>query len=207
MCFGCLQVLEVLAGDNIASKGGLLRIEAKKDASGWRAGLLSSANPRGEGFSQRYGYFEMRAKFPQGPGTWPAFWMQAVDPLKDPLQDGTEIDIVEQYGHAPQVLPATLHFWPAKGKDPRGHTAVRQAFIVPDMTEGFHRYGLEWNARTITWYFDGVALWSQPTPSYAHRPLYLLVNLALGGGWPIEATPNPRCMDVDYVRAYAKAAP
>jgi len=32
----------------------------------------------------------------------------------------------------------------------------------------------------------------------------LLVNLALGSGWPIDKTPNPSYMYVDYVRAYAK---
>jgi len=34
--------------------------------------------------------------------------------------------------------------------------------------------------------------------------MYLLVNLALGGGWPIEGTPNPSDMQVKYIKAYAK---
>ena len=34
--------------------------------------------------------------------------------------------------------------------------------------------------------------------------LYLLVDLALGSGWPIDQTPNPSYLYVDYVRAYAK---
>jgi len=29
------------------------------------------------------------------------------------------------------------------------------------------------------------------------------VDLALGGGWPIDGTPNPSYMYVDYVRAYS----
>jgi hypothetical protein len=32
----------------------------------------------------------------------------------------------------------------------------------------------------------------------------LLVNLALGSGWPIDKTPSPSYMYIDYVRAYAK---
>ena len=36
------------------------------------------------------------------------------------------------------------------------------------------------------------------------HPEYLLVNLALGGGWPIDKTPNPSDMLVKYVKAYSK---
>jgi hypothetical protein len=32
----------------------------------------------------------------------------------------------------------------------------------------------------------------------------LLLNLALGPGWPIDKTPNPSVMEVDYVPVYAK---
>jgi hypothetical protein len=34
--------------------------------------------------------------------------------------------------------------------------------------------------------------------------MFVLLNLALGGGWPIDQTPNPSYMFVDYVRAYTK---
>jgi hypothetical protein len=30
------------------------------------------------------------------------------------------------------------------------------------------------------------------------------VDLALGSGWPIDQTPNPSFLYVDYVRAYSK---
>ena len=56
----------------------------------------------------------------------------------------------------------------------------------------------------MVWYFDGVELWRQPTPPEAKVPMYVLVNLALGGGWPIDKTPDPSRMLVDYVRVYAK---
>ena len=54
---------------------GILRIEAMKTGNHWRSGLICSVDPNGVGFSQQYGYFEMRAKLPKGLGTWPAFWL------------------------------------------------------------------------------------------------------------------------------------
>ncbi len=200
--FGDARFADPVEGFPFTVQNGMLRIEAKKDGDIWKAGLLSSVDPEGNGFSQTYGYFEMRAKFPKGPGTWPAFWLLSVEKLKNPKLTGAEIDVAEQYGHAPQSLHTTLHLWHDKG----GHEAAGEHFIVTDMSEGFHRYGLLWDRKQMVWYFDGVEMWRQPTPASAHTPMYLLVNLALGGGWPIAQTPNPSYMWVDYVRAYAKNA-
>ena len=36
------------------------------------------------------------------------------------------------------------------------------------------------------------------------QPMGLLINLALGGGWPIDMTPNPSLLQVDYVKAFSK---
>ena len=40
-------------------KDGVLQIEAKKVDGKWRSGLICSVDPKGEGFSQKFGYFEM----------------------------------------------------------------------------------------------------------------------------------------------------
>jgi hypothetical protein len=184
-------------------KDGLLTIEAKKAGDHWQSGLLSSVDPKGNGFSQRYGYFEMRAKLPKGDGTWPAFWMNDVSNLKAPSPRVTnmEIDVLEQYGLATQAMHSTLHWWRADGS----HSAVATTAAVKDMTDGFHNYGLLWTKDNLVWYFDGVEVFRQPTPpELQSHAEYLMVNLALGGGWPIDKTPNPSNMLVKYVRAYAK---
>ena len=49
-------------------KDGILQIEARKVGDRWRTGLLCSVDPKGEGFSQKYGYFEIESEAAQGAG-------------------------------------------------------------------------------------------------------------------------------------------
>lgn len=178
----------------------ILRIEAKKDGGKWRAGLLSSMDPKGNGFAQKYGYFEMRAKLPKGPGTWPAFWLLAAASILDKSVTGMEIDVLEHYGVNPNALCTNVHLW----YPDKRHEADGRNYIVSGMTDDFHRYGVMVDSDFITFYYDGVELRRVKTPEEAKVRLYLLVNLALGGGWPIDKTPDPSYMYVDYVRAYSK---
>ena len=198
--FGDAKFSDPAPGFPFTLENGILRIEAKKDNGKWRAGLLSSVDSKGQGFSQQYGYFEARAKFPHGPGTWPAFWLLGVTKLTDKKATGAEIDVVEQYGVHPNSLHTCVHLWYADKK----HTADPGHFIVDGMENDFHRYGVMVQPDFITFYFDGVELRKTKTPEAAKVPLYLLVNLALGGGWPVKDCPDPSYLYVDYVRAYAK---
>lgn len=56
----------------------------------------------------------------------------------------------------------------------------------------------------ITFYFDGVELRGVETPEVGKISLCLIMNLALGGDWLIDKTPNLSYMYIDYVRAYSK---
>ncbi|MEX0653002.1 MAG: glycoside hydrolase family 16 protein [Phycisphaeraceae bacterium] len=185
-----------------------LRIEARQnDAGQWEAGLLSSVDTEGNGFAQQYGYFEMRAKFPEGPGTWPAFWLLAlprVTEAEDTSIINVEIDVVEQYGHWPNKLTTAIHRW---DRGTGRHQHLGDNLLVHGMTEDFHTYGVKVTQQQITFYFDGVEIRREPTPDEAHVPMFMMVNFALGPGWPLDKTPNPSYMYVDYVRAYAKDEP
>jgi hypothetical protein len=183
--------------------GGNLAITASRDQQGlWTSGLIAAADASGAGFGARYGYFEARMKMPPGPGTWPAFWLAALKPAES--GDGNvEIDVIEYYGQFTSAYRTALHVWYKDQAKTRGEG---QKIDFPDgaLITAFHAFGVDISPQAIVFFFDGKRVWSQPTPPELDRPLFPLVDLALGGGWPIEHTPNPSILLVDYVHVYER---
>ena len=185
-------------------KNGELSITARRDANGrWRSGLLAAADASGAGTGVQDGYFEARMQFPPGPGTWPAFWLASLKPAKDQTP-GVEIDVVEYYGHADAAYSSALHVW-YKGEDKAmSRHLVHKTQVEPGaLVSGFHDYGVRVAPDAITYYLDGKPVWRQATPPELAHPLYPLVNLALGSGFPIDHTPDPSVLTVKYVRVFA----
>jgi hypothetical protein len=181
----------------------ILRIEARKGADGhWSSGLIASwdhPGRDGHGFAQQYGYFEIETKLPPGPGVWPAFWLFGVDP-----KPGAEIDVLEYYGNANASYHANVHTW-VDGQQTFGDGTVVQ--IPPDSaTSGFNRYGVRIDHDWVTFFFNRHEVWRTPTRPEYRQPLYILANLALGSGWPIDKTPNPSFMYIKSIAAYEKRA-
>ena len=157
----------------------------------YTSGMLSTANT----WSQTYGYFEIRARLPRGRGLWPAFWLLPADGSWPP-----ELDVFEVLGHRPNLVFVSTHTR-ASGD----HTFATQQITAPDSSTGFHRYGALWDAQGVKWFIDRRLVATGPTPGDLNRPMYLVVNLAVGGYWPGDpdaATRLPAHMDVDYVRAW-----
>lgn len=183
------------------TENGILRIEARKGADGnWESGLLASSDSKGRGFHQKFGYFEMRAKLPPGPGLWSAFWLVANE---DP-DTSAEIDVIEHYGVAPDKYQSVPHIWAKTAKaKPYGEILT---YDVPygSLYADFHTYGVSIENDWTIFYHDRKEMGRIKTPPEYHRPMFILLNLALGGGWPIDETPNPSLMLVDYVRAYQR---
>jgi beta-glucanase (GH16 family) len=148
-------------------------------------------------FHQLYGYFEMRAQFPYGRGFWPAFWLLPLDSSWPP-----EIDVVEILGHEPTKLYTTIHW---RGPDSKP-TSTGFGTIGPDTSKDFHTYGVLWTPTDIVWYFDGRLVAHTITPDDMRKPMWMLINLAVGGEWPGEpdsSTKFPGDMRINYVKAYA----
>jgi Glycosyl hydrolases family 16 len=203
--FGDARFSDPLPGGPFRIKDGILSITASMDNKGhWTSGLIAAADATGAGFGTRYGYFEARMKMPPGPGTWPAFWLAALKPVAN--SDGNvEIDVVEYYGKFTGSYQTATHVW---YKDSQKNKGALNAIHVDDgsLVNDFHRYGVDISPSKLIFFLDGKPVWTQPTPPELDGPMYPLVNLALGSGWPIDQTPNPSTLLVDYVHVYGRGA-
>lgn len=152
----------------------------------YTSGVIST-NQR---FSQKYGFFEMRAQLPHGKGLWSAFWL-----MPDPNGWPPEIDILENLGNDNTVY-MTLHY----------SGGQRQGYTSTDCSTGFHTYGVDWRADHIAWYIDGVEKYRVTDKArIPSQNMFILANLAIGGNWPgnpDSSTPFPSEMKIDYIRAW-----
>lgn len=200
--FGDAQFVNPTPGFPFTVSNGVLRIEARKGLDGkWQSGLLASEDSNGHGFGLQYGYFEMRAKLPPGPGLWPAFWLDSMPP-KTSADPSLEVDVMEHYGKFPGAFNSTVTLWP-RLKDGRRFSAQHIQEVPPgSLYDKFHTYGVSVDPDWIIMYFDRVETWRVRTPPEHKHRFMILLNLALGSGWPIDQAPSPSYMYVDYVRAY-----
>jgi beta-glucanase (GH16 family) len=188
---------------------GVLTIRLAKRGGRWTSGIIQSVNAEGEGFAQRYGYFEMRAKFPKGNGTWPAFWLKTVNQFTDRSQTRAEIDIIEAYGANDwSGYHATVHLWPARRPRPGqlqkhwGKGCYER--VVGDMFDGdWHLYGGEIGPEWVTIYYERRELGRFPTLAEFRHPLFILADLALHEKNP-RKTNEPADMQIDHIRVWQR---
>lgn len=157
-----------------------------------------------------YGRIEVRAKLPTGKGTWPAIWMMGENRAQLGWPRCGEIDIMEFLGKDPFTVYATVHY---PDTTARGYSSAGTSLKIPDPSQDFHIYALEWNADKIDVFFDNKLYLSFPNKKANHtgqdpfrKKNYLLLNLALGheGGWPgpTDDAILPARYYIDYVRVY-----
>lgn len=213
--------LQFYVPDEVYVENGVLRLRSRERAYGsmkYTSGRLDTRNK----FAPVYGRFEIRARLPVGKGLWPAHWlmpqnrnyeMEAL--MAREVAEGreryipeerpwySEIDIMEYLGHEPTVLYGTLHYTTFKGE--RKSTSGK--WTGDDYSRDFHLYVLEWEPDTIRWFIDGHLI-HKTTTGIPHAPHYLILNTAVGGGWPgnpDSTTVFPQYHDIDYVRVYRRA--
>lgn len=177
---------------SVANGNAVLTLK-KENTNGYpySSGVMHSGNA----FSFKYGYVESRIKVPKCSGCWPAFWM-----LDAPVDHHwpPEIDIFEFFDSANDPHPHFNYHWADNGHQQSG--IQRFGDYSTDYTEGFHTYGLYWDANRVQVYLDG-----QPGPAFTDSrwitqvPNYLIFNLALQKG---KTPPSNQQMLVDYVRVW-----
>jgi beta-glucanase (GH16 family) len=142
---------------------------------------------------------------PKGRGLWPAFWLAPADQTWPP-----EIDVFEVHGDRLEGYWATVHQQPDPNRFTlrwQDHFSQSNQFRIPtpDLSLDFHDYGVEWGPYDIIWTFDGQQVAKARTPPDAHKPMMLILNLAVGGRWPgapDSSTHFPATLQVQHIRVY-----
>ncbi len=197
-------------GDNAYVRDGQLVVELRREEKGGRNYTSARLVTRGKG-DWLYCRIEVRAKLPEGVGTWPAVWMLPTDWAYGDWPFSGEIDIMEHVGFDPNVIVQSVHT--ARN---HGGEALSGRKQVAGACGEFHVYGMEWLPDRIVFSVDGEVTGTYaPEPGAAaqaseiwpfDRRMHLLINLAFGGTWGGATGVDDGCLParltVDYVRVY-----
>lgn len=177
----------VITGDSIAYHSGGVKTSGK--------------------FNFLYGKVEVRAKFNQGQGSWPAIWMMPDNPVAyGGWPNSGEIDIMEHVNFG-SVVYQTVHnatVTSSSGGSSASHAASYNA-------SDYNIYTLVWSPASLQFYVNNVLQYTYSKPAGAtylnwpyDQPFYIILNQSGGAGWPGAITDSnlPFTMDVDYVRVY-----
>ena len=192
--------------------------------------FLSGAISTHEKFSRKYGYFEARIKIPSHDGTFPAFWLFHARRAYEGTQR-TEIDIMENLGHAPHYIYNSFHYFTNVSENYGGDANFikprpsGQVFNGTDFSRDYHVYAVEWSPGNVKWFIDGELVSELDNGQVDYEELYLMINLAMGGNWtnfPTSAGGLGRpsgeryptsndvnnfsdpALEIDYVRVYKR---
>jgi beta-glucanase (GH16 family) len=190
--------------ETVQVSNGNLKIISRPNTHGrWDSAKLHTQGKQ----SWKYGRFEARIKVPPGAGTWPAFWMMPDIPENEPWPQQGEIDIMEHVGKQPSMTQANVHYADLKKKH---RYSSLEYYMAKPLSADYHVFGVDWSPTTYTFYVDGREIFqtsSNPTGRGFpfNRNFFLILNLAIGGGWALKPPSNdifPATMYVDYVRVY-----
>ncbi len=137
-------------------------------------------------FSQAFGYYECRVKFPKSQGMWSAFWLQSSNMRKvgNEGKDGTEIDAFESafINSADSEMGHAL-LWDGYGKKAKSSPYITK--LDRDLYDGWHTFALKWTPDYYVFYIDGKATWATADGdvSRVHEFLRFTCEIDAGDGW------------------------
>jgi beta-glucanase (GH16 family) len=193
--------------ENVLFNNGVLQLRTdRKTTEGtspagvyqYTGGLVSTE----KSFAFKYGYVEIRAKYPGGRGIWPVFWLMPNDPKAWP----PEFDIAEYYAGSSVMHNGLCH---GDVHDPKwDSTGITDSKAELD----FHTYALEWSPGRAVWYQDGVIRKVIEAAYVPDAPMYIILNNGVSShigpsGSPNDQTVFPNFFEIDYVRVYQLGTP
>lgn len=198
--------------ENARVENGNLVIEARLDSVqvGGKTVPVTSASLTTKGIAEwQYGRIEVRAKIPSARGTWPAIWMLGKNTSEIGWPAGGEIDIMEHVGYDPEFIHTNIHtkaYNHTRGTHKGKTTAIAQPY------NDFHVYAIDWDKKKIDFFIDDKVVFTYVNEGTGSdvwpydQPFYLILNLAMGGGWGgtkgVDMQAFPQKFYIDYVRVY-----
>lgn len=196
--------------NNAVVKNGYLDITARKETKEKNQYTSARLITKGKALF-KYGKIEVRAKLPQGVGTWPAIWMLGDNISEAGWPDCGEIDIMEHVGFKRDSVFGSLH---TKSFNHVIGTQITKGVFIKNPYSEFHIFSIEWSSEKISFFLDNKQYLEFPNRYSTEdkwpfdKPFFLILNLAIGGNWGgqhgVDTTIFPATMQVDYVRVYQK---
>jgi len=198
---------------NVAVSNGLLRLKSERSGDGrYFTGAVTTRGHRAWADSTAYRLC-VSARLPGGGrGVWPAHWMLPDNGLSERCLDEGEVDITEMINSDGQVYN-TFHWmnsWPGQkcaSYDAHHKSRVAVTQMPPTWSSEFHEYALERSAEHMAFVIDGRVMLNFTAgnigATFSHAPFFLILNTAIGGGWPGDPTMDtvmPLEHAIDYVR-------
>lgn len=149
------------------------------------------------GFSAKYGYFEMRAKLPDCKGGGHiAWWLIGI---QDEESHDAEIDILENLFDSNNVFSPKIWHW-----DDNNLSDFQRDIKLPgDFDNSYHVYSMNWTPKGLTFYVDGVRIaHTKSSPDYE---MGMLLGIYTGCDWDgVDNMIYPKTFSIDYIRVYQK---
>ncbi len=205
----CLHYSTNLSTNTKVNSGKLQLIALKESYQGYD--YTASVIKTKQTVNWRYGRIEASIKLPGSNGFVPAFWLLPEDERFGWWPASGEIDIMEHPTNEITTIYGTIHseaYNSFTGSGPRGGT-----IDITDAETAFHLYAIEWTPDKIDFYVDNQKYFTFNNEHSGYQtwpfdqPFYIILNMAVGGGWvgaPDENTIFPAVMEIDYVRVYQK---
>jgi beta-glucanase (GH16 family) len=213
--------------NNVSVSGGTLNLTLIKTAP------FTCKEPRGMGqyntsytagslvsnghFSQTYGYFEVKAKFPVATvkGIQTSIWLWPVNSCAYGCRwpASGELDIAEWYSQYPTLAIPYVHYNPKGGKSADPNVTNDNCSVTNE--NGYNTYAMEWTPDSVTMIIDGqtcmVDSWNPAAPEVKPAPFNMpfFVNLTAAMGIVTNAPTTqtaselPATSSIDYVRAWS----
>jgi hypothetical protein len=165
-----------------------------------RAAVVREGQEAARLYTPQYGYFDLRARVSDDPGTMCALWMIGYE---DEPERSAEICVMEIFGRDVTAGRAAV----GMGVHPFGDPGIRDEFarqpVAVDVRD-FHDYAVEWTPVHVAFFVDGeLVTVVEQSPAY---PMQFMLGIYAfpGDDGSLPPPTSPREFVVDRFRAYRR---